>query len=195
MKKLLLLPVVLSLGLAFSAQAESLARLETSEGNVEVLGCDKTEIDGKDFLIVLLNYENIKEESSSPDWDMNVQAFLNGIEMVRWDFPDFQYEGFKDSYTTIRPGASVQYYILYELDGEGKIEVEVSPSLNWDNESVSCELDLSNTGYTAATEEDAKTTTEEQENEPTEEQENDVIAELEARIASLEERVEALENR
>lgn len=195
MKRLLLLPVVLSLGLAFSAQAESLARLESKDGNVDVLGCDVTKADGQDYLVVLLNYENTKEESASPDWEMNVQAFLDGIEMEHGYIYDFKYDGFKEADTQIRPGASLQYFMLFELEGEGKIEVEVSPLMNWDNESVSCELDLSNTGYTATPAEDANTTTEEQENEPTEEQEYDVIAELEARIAALEERVEALENK
>ena len=194
MKKQIILAAVLTIGMAVSVNAEPLARLETSYGNIEVLGGDVTSKDGKDYLVVLLNYENTEDESAAPEWEMNVKAFLDGIEMEHGHIYDFSYEGFKKADTNIRPGASLNYYTLFELEGDGFIEVEVSPLMNWNNESASCEIDLSETGYTPSAAEKEAASDETVDDGTQTENKDDAIAELEERITALEERVAALEN-
>ena len=187
-KKLILIMFTAAVtAMSIPAAADPLARLESDSGNVEIVGCDTVQQDGQDYLIVLMNYENTSEESSSsPEFEFLVTAFSDGVELEHGYLYDFQYDGFRSDDTKIRPGTSLQFYELFELV-PGSIEVEVQPIFNWDNISASCELDLSLAGYVSTQTEQSDTTKE------TEPNIVDRIKALEEKVAELEERLSALE--
>lgn len=194
MKKTILFPLVLTIAFTTTIYADPYAELDTDKGVLDILGCETYSNDDGDFVYVFAQYENKTDESAYPDTDFFVKAYQDGIELDYGYVYTGEYvpEGYKDSMTSVRPGATIKFYTIFTLDNtESPIDVEVK---DWDEGFADCTLSL--TGDVAEASENIYAS------EPTETGtetvdettlDENIIATLTERIDELERRVAALE--
>ena len=189
MKKKVVLALIATGLMAMPIHAESLGRFEGSTGNIDILGYTIASSDGADYFVALYSYENTKDESNAPWLDYLFTAYQDGVELESGYIYDYKYEDYKSADTKVRPGATLKFYEIFQLASDSPVDVEVGEMFNLDNVSpVVYTFDLSG-DVTASTEQGS---------------ENDELmassggtdlSDLIARIADLEERVSALENK
>ena len=170
--------------------ADPLATLETEEGKVNIVGFTTTEDDGKPIFVALLEYENLKNESKSPDFEYSVTAYQDGVELEHTYIYNFSLDGYKDDGTRVRPGSVLSYYELFELESNDPVDIEVAPIFNFDSVHAEYTFDLLDEIVPAST------TAEETVNQDTSAASSvaQKISELEQKINELEQRIEVLES-
>jgi hypothetical protein len=185
--------------------ADPLARIETpSNGNAEVVGYDLVEKNGKEMLVILLNYENTTNESKAPGWNVSLKAFDNGIQLDHAYASGFGYDNdYYNSITEVRPGGVLPFYMLFNAPKSDNVEIELDELISFNSTPAVVTLDMNKLGISES----------ESENEPADTVETDAsaaedtsesssktkklkkrVSELEERVAALEERIAALEN-
>ena len=194
MKKQILLGTALfSLAFSLTSFADPLATLETEKGNVSIVGfTTATDSDGNNCFVGLFEYENTTDESNAPWLDYAFYAYQDGIELEHAYIYNFSYEDFKSSDTNVRPGATLKFYELFLLTGDGPVDVEVSETFNFDNTSpIEYTFDLSDIQF--STPEKTDDSDDSVADAPAGSSLEDKVKELEIKIAELEERINMLE--
>ena len=108
------------------AEPKPMAVYDTEDGLVELVDF----IIHGDELAVILDYTNTTDKNVSPVWQMEVNAFQNGIEMKSGR--SFEIEGVRDNFTEIRPGTKLRVAEFFELETQDPVEVEISQVFSWD---------------------------------------------------------------
>ena len=174
---------------ACTVYAEPLAELEGEGFKAQILGADIADIKGERTLVGLFNYENTSDAPDSPDMDLIVYAYLNGVELERTFHYDFEYEGYKEDETKVTPGTSIPFYALFELPGDGEISLQLSDWTSLDGGTAFAVVpDIG--GVSAPATEPAMTESQDQPAAPSLEER---VAQLEKLVQELEERLSALE--
>ena len=190
-KKSLLLAAIAAGLMSMTALADSYAHLESSNGIIDILGTELCEKDGQNYLVILAQYENTTSESTTPTNNTLITVYQHGIEMeTGYIFGYKPPEGYFDFTTKVRHGATMNFYKIYELtDGTAPVDIELDAY--WDGVTAECTLPL-NSELEAASDNQytAGDLTEAAPN-PYEER----IAALEALVADLTARIEALESK
>ena len=183
--------------------AESYAALETDDGKVDVVGCETYSYEGKNYVYILLNYENRKQESAAPWLEYSVYTYQDGIQLESAYFSRYAPEGYYDNDTNARPGSILPFYMIYQLrNTTSPVEVEVKESLSWNDETAECILELPAAGQNTQTNPEngnagsAESTGEASGNTKEGPEESELsrrLTELEERVRQLEETVEDLQ--
>lgn len=118
----------------------SLANLNTKEGIIDVVGYEVQE--NENIVFIICEYQNTTDESASPMFQFNITAYQDGIELEH-AYSSYEPDGCKSSSTKIKPGATLKYTESYALTSSSPVEVEVSPTFNFDDKYAECTLDLS----------------------------------------------------
>lgn len=192
MKRGILLALALTTAFAVPAFADSYAELSTDNGVVNILGCETYSNDEGDFVYIFASFENTKSESAAPYDDFYIKAYQDGIELDSGYVYSGEYEpeGYKERDTSVRPGATLSYYVIFTLDNtESPIDVEISEF--WDDGAAECTLSLAGDVAKAGENEYAAETTDMIAEDMS--LDENIIATLTARIDELERRVAALE--
>ena len=135
MKKFFIPAIALSFLMATTVLADPYATLETSDGNVSIVGFTTAEdSDGAACFVALLEYENKKEESNSPLFEFSIKAYQDGVELDSGYIYNYSFENYKDSDTNVRPGSTLKYFQIFKLEGNSPVDVEVAPMFNFDNQ-------------------------------------------------------------
>ena len=179
-KKMLIGMLAAAVMMAMPVQAESLARFEGDSGNIDILGYSTTSSGNDQYLVALFSYENTKDESNAPWLDFMIKAYQDGVELERGYIYEYTYEDFKSEDTNVRPGATLKFFELFELESDSPVDIEVSEAFSFDNKAPA-EYSYSEPMVEAEAPADAAPA-------------DDAIAALEQRIADLEQRVSALES-
>ena len=136
--------VVMTLLISSVVFADPLATLDTKEGTVDIVGYTIDKDDGKDIFVGLFEYTNTSDESKSPDYDFMFYAYQDGIELEQHYNSEYVYKKYKPDDTKVRPGSTVKFYELFEMPGNGSVDVEVKEFFSLDNKQAEYTFDLSN---------------------------------------------------
>lgn len=186
--------------------ADPIARIETpSSGNAEVIGYDLVEKNGKEMLVVLLNYENTTNESKAPGWNVTLKAFDNGIQLDNAYASGFGYDDdYYNSSTEVRPGGVLPFYVLFNAPKSDNVEIELDELISFNSTPAIASIDMSKLGVSEAetvsetveaTETEAQATETASDSSSKTKKLKKRVTELENRVDVLEERIAALENK
>ena len=191
LKKSLLLAAIAAGLMSMTALAESYAHLESVKGNVDILGVESFSNVSGDYVIVYGQYENTTSSSTSAGSEFILYVYQGGIELDS-GYPALTASDVhetKDMYTKIRPGATVQFYTSYKLPNTtDPVDIEIYP-LGYRDMVVECTLSMNSELEAASDNQYTPGDLTEAAPNPYEER----IAALEALVADLTARIEALE--
>lgn len=188
-KKSLLLAAIAAGLMSMTALAESYARLESQYGNIDIVGTECVEQNGKNYLVILAQYENTTDESTYATSNILINVYQHGIEMEGDYISGYKpREGYFDYMTKARHGATINFYKVYQLtDNTAPVDIEIKPI--WSGDMVECTMPVNSELSDEA--DNAYTPGELTEAVPNPYEER--IAALEALVADLTARIEALE--
>lgn len=190
-KKSLLLAAIAAGLMSMTALADSYAHLESNSGTIDILGVELYQTDGKNYAVILAQFENTTSESKEPTDNISITVYQNGVEMEYGYVYNYKApEGYLSSSTKVRHGATMNFYRIFELtDAVNPIDIEVDAY--WEDKMVECTLALDS--ELADSSDNTYTTGELTEAVPNPYEER--IAALEALVADLTARIEALESK
>ena len=164
--------------------AEPLARIESEDGNINIVGFTTETKDNQNYFIGLFEFENTTEESAAPLYDFQIDAFQDGIELEMKSIPRYEYQDFKNLDTKVRPGSTLRFYKIFAITSQSPVDVEIGNG--YGDKAVNAEytFDLNAEILPEFTEESEDTQTQT----PFE-----MLQELQRRVDNLERRISDLE--
>ena len=100
---------------------------------------------GKDYVLVIYNYENYTVDPKSPTKDFWPTVYQNGVELDtihNYNVGSEDCELLQDSFKTVIKGGVLEFGRAYELTDDGPLTVVLKQNGNSDVEPVSFEVDI-----------------------------------------------------